>query len=230
VNDLEEHAARRAAGAERGEACPDCGRERAGRPTLDALAALLAPGPASEVRARALLCARSLPALARMSAAALECDGGLERPAAERVVAAFTLARGLAAARLPRRPALRTPRRVFEVVRMRLLGVEEERFLALLVDGKHRLQRVVTVSIGTLSSSIVHPREVFRAAVREAASAVIVVHNHPSGDPEPSAEDLAVTRRLSAAGRLVGIPLLDHLVVGDGRFVSLRERMDFDRA
>jgi DNA repair protein RadC len=81
--------------------------------------------------------------------------------------------------------------------------------------------------VGTLTTSLVHPREVFRSAVREAAAALIAVHNHPSGDPEPSAEDLEVTRRLIEAGRLLGIPLLDHVVVGDGAWVSLRERMPF---
>jgi DNA repair protein RadC len=98
----------------------------------------------------------------------------------------------------------------------------------LLLDGKHRLKRCEAVSEGTLTTSLVHPREVFRAAVRESAAAVVVVHNHPSGDPEPSLEDLEVTRRLIDVGRLVGVPVLDHVVVGDGRFVSLRERMGFD--
>ena len=75
-------------------------------------------------------------------------------------------------------------------------------------------------------SILVHPREVFRPAVRSGAAAVVVAHNHPSGDPEPSAEDLEVTRRLAETGRLLGIPLLDHVVVGEGAWVSLRERVD----
>jgi DNA repair protein RadC len=76
----------------------------------------------------------------------------------------------------------------------------------------------------------VHPREVFGPAVREGAAALIVVHNHPSGDPEPSAEDLSVTRRLIEAGELLGVPLLDHVVVGDVGYVSIRERMRFESA
>ena len=126
---------------------------------------------------------------------------------------------------LPRRPALDSARAVFERFAPRLCRLERERFLALLLDGRHRLQRVVEVSEGTLTSSLVHPREVFSAAVREAAAALIVVHNHPSGDPEPSAEDLDVTRRLHAAGALLGIPLLDHIVIAEEGFVSLRERL-----
>jgi DNA repair protein RadC len=124
---------------------------------------------------------------------------------------------------------MRSPRRVHELVAVELRGLERERFLVLLLDGKHRLKRREVVSEGTLTTSLVHPREVFRPAVRESAAAVVVVHNHPSGDPEPSLEDVEVTRRLIEAGRLLGIPLLDHVVVGDGRFASLRERMSFER-
>ena len=100
-------------------------------------------------------------------------------------------------------------------------------FHALLLDGKHRLRRMERVSEGTLTSSLVHPREFFRPAVREPAAAVIAVHNHPSGDPEPSAEDLEVTRRLVRAGELLGIPLLDHIVVGAAGWVSIRGRIDW---
>ena len=99
--------------------------------------------------------------------------------------------------------------------------------MALVLDGKHRLRGIQEVSRGTLTTSLVHPREVFFAAVSMKAAAVIVAHNHPSGDPEPSIEDLEVTRRLVEAGRILGIPLLDHVVLGDDeRFVSLRDRMD----
>ena len=103
-----------------------------------------------------------------------------------------------------------------------------ERFVALLLNGKHRVAGFAEVSRGTLTSSLVHPREVFGPAIREVAAAVIVAHNHPSGDPEPSQEDLAVTKRLHEAGVLLGIPLLDHIIVGErGSFTSLRERVQF---
>ena len=80
------------------------------------------------------------------------------------------------------------------------------------------------ISIGSLNTSLVHPREVFRPAIRKACASVILIHNHPSGDPTPSSEDIAVTRRLYEAGRLLGIEVLDHVVIGDGRFVSFREK------
>lgn len=95
-----------------------------------------------------------------------------------------------------------------------------ETFHAVLLDQKHRVLRAVEVSRGTLTASLVHPREVYRPAILEAAAAVLFVHNHPSGDPTPSAEDLDITRRLREVGDLVGVRVLDHVVVGRGRHVS----------
>ena len=102
-----------------------------------------------------------------------------------------------------------------------------EEFWALLLDGRHRSKGLAQIGVGTLTSSLVHPREVFGPAVRQGAAALVLAHNHPSGDPEPSQEDLELTRRLIDCGKLLGIPLVDHLVIGDGSFVSLRSRIDF---
>ena len=100
-----------------------------------------------------------------------------------------------------------------------------EVFQVVLLDARHDAIGVEEVSRGTLQWAVVHPREVFQPAVLARAAAVVVVHNHPSGDPEPSADDVAVTKRLVAAGELLGIPLLDHVIVArGGRFVSLREQ------
>jgi DNA repair protein RadC len=99
-----------------------------------------------------------------------------------------------------------------------------ETFGLLALDARHRLRREAVVSVGCLTASLVHPREVFQEAVVSRAAALVLFHNHPSGDPEPSAEDLALTRRLAAAGSLMGIEVLDHLVLGAGRYVSLKER------
>jgi DNA repair protein RadC len=143
-----------------------------------------------------------------------------------RLAAAFALGRRLARFRRPPRAPLRSPERVARLFEMELGGLHQESFHVLALDGRHALLARFEVSRGTLTTSLVHPREVFRPAIARGAAAVIAVHNHPSGDPEPSAEDLAVTRRL--AGRLLGIPLLDHVVLGAGRFVSLQARMDFE--
>ncbi len=94
----------------------------------------------------------------------------------------------------------------------------------LLLNTRHEVLDRIELTHGGLQSSPVHPREVFRAAVRAGAAALILVHNHPSGDPAPSRADLAMTSRLCRAARVMGIPILDHLIVGDGRYVSLRER------
>jgi len=105
----------------------------------------------------------------------------------------------------------------------RLAHLRKEYFVALLLDGKNRLIRQVRISEGSLTSSIVHPREAFLPAVRASAAAVIFAHNHPSGDPTPSREDIAVTEQLHNAGRILGISVLDHIVIGDGSFRSLAE-------
>jgi len=165
--------------------------------------------------------------LARAEVGELVAERGLGRTGARRLAAAFELARRLHGVRRAQRPSVRSPSRVLRLLEDEVRGAEQERFFVLLLDGKHALRRIELVSLGTLTTSLVHPREVFRPAVRAAAAAVVCAHNHPSGDPEPSAEDVEVTRRLLDAGKLLGIPVLDHVVLGDGRFVSLRERMGF---
>lgn len=125
------------------------------------------------------------------------------------------------------RDALDSASRVYALLAPILRDRPTEEFWVLLVDGKHRVIGVAQVSVGSLNSTLVHPREIFGAAVRMGAAAIVAVHNHPSGDPEPSAEDLVVTRRLIEAGKVLGIPLLDHVICGTDRFVSLRERLVF---
>lgn len=105
----------------------------------------------------------------------------------------------------------------------RLEGLDRERFVAVLLSRKHAVLGVEVVAIGTLDATIVHPREVFKPAIRRSAAAVLLAHNHPSGDPTPSPEDHALTRRLLQAADVLGLQVLDHLVIGAGRYVSLRE-------
>ena len=115
------------------------------------------------------------------------------------------------------------PEGVVRFVRRVVNGDAREHFVALLLDGRHRPIAYQVVSIGTATASLVHPREVFQAAIGIGACALIVAHNHPSGDPSPSREDRDVTRRLSSAGKLIGIELLDALVVTDSAYQSTRE-------
>ncbi len=117
-----------------------------------------------------------------------------------------------------------SPEQVYNHYHHFLRDRRKEYFMALLLDGKNRILREVRISEGSLSQSIVHPREVFNPAVRESAAAVILVHNHPSGDPEPSREDMEITRRLRDGGELMGVRVLDHIIIGDGSFVSFTAR------
>lgn len=178
-------------------------------------------------RARELVTEVDLTKLSRATPGAL-LEQGLSPRESLRLAAAFELGRRVEMATIRPRRSLRSPERVFALMAPQVRGLAQESFHVLLLDGKHRLQRCQRVSEGTLTSSLVHPREVFGPAVREGAAAVIVVHNHPSGDPEPSNEDIAVTRRLIDVGRLLGVPLLDHVVVADAAYVSLRERLGFN--
>jgi DNA repair protein RadC len=122
------------------------------------------------------------------------------------------------------RPEVTSPEAAAEVLVPALLDADRERCVAALLDTKHRLLEVVTVSVGSLDHTFMSPREVFRDALVVNAAAVVLAHNHPSGDPEPSRDDELVTRRLARAGELVGVEVLDHLVVGGERWVSLARR------
>jgi DNA repair protein RadC len=138
--------------------------------------------------------------------------------------AALALGVRLAEKRLGENEHYSSPGQVFHHYGQRLRREKKEHFLILLLDGKNRLIREVPVSVGSLNQSLVHPREVFSPAVRDSAAAVILVHNHPSGDPAPSREDLEITRRLRQAGETLGIRVLDHIIIGHDTYVSLADR------
>lgn len=124
-------------------------------------------------------------------------------------------------------PMLRSGPDVFRLAReLELPYKDREHFIVLLLNTKHRMIASETVSVGILNGSLIHPREVFKAAIAASAAAIIICHNHPSGDPTPSLEDWTVTKRLREAGDLLGIPLLDHVIVTPVSFRSLRETWD----
>jgi len=119
---------------------------------------------------------------------------------------------------------IRSPSDVFNAVRDYLADADREYFLTLMLSSKNNITGVNVASVGTLNSSLVHPREVFKAAILANAAAVVLVHNHPSGIPDPSNEDLEITRRLVEASKIIGIEVLDHLIIGDGCWASLKEK------
>ena len=108
------------------------------------------------------------------------------------------------------------------LLRPHLTGKKKEHFVAVLLDTRHRLIRLKPIAVGSLSASLVHPRELFKEAIAACAAAVIVAHNHPSGDPTPSEADVALTKRLGQAGKLLGIEVLDHLILGTEGIVSMK--------
>ncbi len=117
---------------------------------------------------------------------------------------------------------LKTPEAIANLVMGRLKDKKKEYFLAVLLDTRNQLIKVAEISIGSLDTSIVHPREVFKEAISASAAAVIFVHNHPSGDTEASEDDIALTKRLTQAGEIVGIDVLDHLIIGGKNYTSLK--------
>jgi DNA repair protein RadC len=162
----------------------------------------------------------SLRRLAQRPSAELLRAQGVGPTKAARLLAAFELAARIAREERPPLSRIREPDDVARLFQNRLRDLQVEEFHLLALDSQSQVLREVLVTRGLLNSSLVHPREVFRAAIAEAAAGIIVVHNHPSGDPTPSAEDRAVTQQLVAAGRLLDLPLYDHVIIAGDRFVS----------
>ena len=145
---------------------------------------------------------------------------GLGRRKALAILAAVELRNRMQKDPLSPGQTFRSSLEIFRHFRPLVEGLKKECFWCLLLDGKNRILRVVRVSEGSLTSSLVRPREIYRPAIREAAAGVLFVHNHPSGDPAPSQEDIQITRRLIEAGKIVGIRALDHVIIGAHRYFS----------
>ena len=163
-------------------------------------------------------------ALARCSADVLARTKGIGRARAAQIVAAIELGRRTLATAAAERPRVTSARDAAQLLLPRFGSHGVEQFGIILLDTRHRVLRTAVIASGTTNTSVVEPREVFREAALGGASAIVAFHNHPSGDPTPSPDDVDLTRRLVAAGVLVGIDVVDHLVLGDTRYCSLRDR------
>lgn len=152
----------------------------------------------------------------RVCAEDLTARRGVGPASAARVLAALEMGRRWASSPAKTRPTVSTPDDVVRLCGPQFRGLDREHFWALALNTKNQLLRTVEVSVGSLNASIVHPRELYKEAIRLSAAAIVVVHNHPSGDPTPSSADLQLTRRLMKAGDVLGIELLDHVIIGDG--------------
>jgi DNA repair protein RadC len=182
-------------------------------------------GEGAEAMAQRLLAQfGGLPALAAAEVRQVAQLPGVGAVRAAALAAAFGLSRRLSEARLRPGTLLRHSGDVARVVVETARGSRRESFFALLLDVRHRVLGLRVISTGSLDSAPVHPREVFAPAVRESAAAVVVAHNHPSGDPTPSGEDRRITERLRSAGELLGIELLDHIIVGVDRYFSFADQ------
>jgi DNA repair protein RadC len=196
--------------------------------SAELLAVLLRSGTrragVAELAGRLLAAFGSLEALSRAHPGELVRQSGVGLAQAGAVLAAFELGRRVHSAPPARRPVIRAPADIAGLLGPRMRHLDREHFQAVLLNTRHEVLEIASVAVGGLDAAPIHPREVFKEAVRRSAAAVILVHNHPSGTPEPSGDDLRLTGRLAEAGRVVGIAVLDHVIIGDGRFVSLRER------
>lgn len=195
---------------------------------IDLLAIMLRTGTA-QISAMELAAAivgrfRDLRTLAQATIEELSEIKGIGPVKAVQVKAALELGRRMTLLPAEERPVIRCPEDVSALLMGDLRNLDREYFLVLLLNTKNQVLAKETVSIGTLSSSMVHPRELFKVAVRRSAAAVILAHNHPSGDPTPSQEDITITKRLIEAGEILGIDVLDHIIIGDNRFTSLKSK------
>lgn len=149
---------------------------------------------------------------------------GLGEAKAATLKAALEIGRRLLIAGVDERPQIKSPVDVANLLMVEMGHLEQEHLRTVLLDTKNRVQQIATVYIGSVNSALIRVGEVFKEAIRRNSAALIVVHNHPSGDPTPSPEDILVTRQIVDAGKLLDIDVLDHLVIGRGRYVSMRER------
>ena len=165
----------------------------------------------------------NLKGMANASVEELSQVKGVGLAKASQIKAAFELANRLESySEAGEKPIVKTPDDVLGLVRGRLRDQKKEHFLALLLDTRNQLIRVSEISVGSLDTSIVHPREAFKEAISASAASVVFVHNHPSGDPEASEDDIKLTKRLAEAGEIVGIEVLDHIIIGDKNSRSLK--------
>ncbi|WP_100794399.1 RadC family protein [Viridibacillus soli] len=149
---------------------------------------------------------------------------GIGEAKAIQLLAAIELGRRLAQQRTEERYTIRSPQDAATYLMADMTALLQEHFVALFMNVKNQIIHKQTIFIGSLNASIVHPREIFREAVKRSAASIICAHNHPSGNPAPSPEDIEVTKRIQEAGYIMGIELLDHVIIGDHQFISLKEK------
>lgn len=165
----------------------------------------------------------SLSRLCEFSYEQLQQINGIGKVKAMQIVAILELSKRISKERNTPLGKMNSPRGVACYFMEEMRHRQEECFITAFIDAKCKMTDYQMISKGSLTASIVHPREVYKAAIMKSAHSIIVLHNHPSGDPTPSTEDIHITKRLKSVGEIVGIPLLDHIIIGDGIYKSLKE-------
>jgi DNA repair protein RadC len=201
--------------------------------TSELLAIILRTGVGGEnvlhLAERLLVTFKDLPGLARASIAELMDIKGVGEAKAVEIKAALEIGRRLLASAPEERPRVVSPSDAANLLMSEMTFLEKEHLRLILLDTRNRVLATPTIYVGSLNTSVIRIGELFRAAIKENAAAFIIAHNHPSGDPSPSPEDINVTRQIAQAGKLLDVDVLDHIIIGRQRFVSLKERgLGFD--
>ncbi|MCK6259565.1 DNA repair protein RadC [Fictibacillus sp. KIGAM418] len=181
-------------------------------------------GPKTPAETTGFLSALGIRRLVELSETELSNVPGLSKSNCIKLKAAFGLFQKLSKSLPEKRIAIKSPEDAADCIMEELRYEKQERFLALYLNTRNEIIRKRIIFVGTLNSSVVHPREVFKEGINSNAASVIVAHNHPSGNPQPSREDIDVTKRLKEVSSVIGIDLLDHIIIGDGKYISLKEK------
>ncbi len=175
--------------------------------------------------AEGLICSfKDLRGLAKASLAEIASHPGVGQTKAIQLKAAFELGCRVLTTTVAQLPSIKKPQDIYDLLKVSFMDLDREHFKVVHLNTKNQVLKVETTAIGVLSSSPVHPREVFKEAIKMSSAGIILAHNHPSGDPSPSQDDLLLTTRLQNAGEILGIPVIDHVVFGASRYISLKEQ------
>lgn len=175
---------------------------------------------------RNLLKKYNLKSLSKHNITKLKKQLGIGDVKACQIVACFELGRRLSSFNELKKPQIISSKDVAKLFLPEMQILEQEHFKCIYLDTKQRIIKNQTIFIGSLNESVIHPREIFKIAIEESAAAIILLHNHPSGDPSPSSSDIKITKELIQAGDLLGIKVLDHIIIGGKKYISLRERLN----
>ena len=174
--------------------------------------------------ANKLFSKHNVKSLSRLGIGTLKKELGIGDAKACQIVACFELGRRLARFKEDKKPSIKNAKDIAKIFIPEMSSLKKEHFKGIYLDSRKKIIKEETIFIGSLNESVIHPREIFQIALNENAAALILIHNHPSGDPKPSGQDIEITKELIKAGDILGIPVLDHIIIGDKKYFSMREK------